>query len=74
MFADEMFTTTDSGGRKVELCEGGKLRQVTYENAKEYAEAIANCRLNECLEAYDLIRRGISAVVPIQLLNLFSWQ
>ena len=74
MFADEMFTTTDSGGRTVELIPDGKNIQLTYDTAREYAEGISKARLDECTEQYALIRKGLSAVVPVQLLSLFTWQ
>jgi hypothetical protein len=74
MFADEMFTTTDSGGRTVELCEGGKNKPVTYENASEYGDAIASCRMSESTDVYAQMRRGMSGIIPVQLLSLFSWK
>ena len=33
MFSEETFTTTDSGGRTVDLVEDGSNKYVTFENA-----------------------------------------
>mmetsp|Transcript_7887 Transcript_7887/g.7758 ORF Transcript_7887/g.7758 Transcript_7887/m.7758 type:complete len:270 (-) Transcript_7887:37-846(-) len=71
---DEKFTTKDSSGREVELIPDGKEKQVTFHNAGEYADLIEKYRLNENPKAYEAIRNGISAVVPIDYLNLFSWK
>jgi len=65
MFADEMFTTTDSGGRTVELIGDGKNIQVTYENAHDYAEGISKARIAECMDQYALLRKGMTAVIPL---------
>ncbi|CAG9334942.1 unnamed protein product [Blepharisma stoltei] len=74
MVYDEKFTTKDSSGREVELIEGGKEIQVTYENAAKYADLIEQYRLNENPKAYEAIRKGMSAVIPTDFLNLFSWK
>ena len=37
---DEYFVTHDSAGQEVELCEGGKVRKLTYENSSEFAQRI----------------------------------
>ncbi|CAG9327548.1 unnamed protein product [Blepharisma stoltei] len=71
---DEKFATKDSSGREVELIPNGKEISVTYETAKEYADLIEKFRLSEGAKAYEAIRNGISAVVPIDYLNLFSWK
>jgi len=42
-----MFTTLLSDGKEVELCPGGKNRQVTFDNVQEYIELIIEVRLNE---------------------------
>lgn len=31
-------------------------------------------RLNEAVEQYSAIRKGMSTVVPLNLLNMFSWK
>ena len=71
---DEKFTTKDTSGKEVELKEGGKGIQVSYENAKEYSELVEKLRLNENQKAYEMIRKGMSAVIPMDYLNLLSWR
>lgn len=73
-FSEEFFTTRLSNGEVVELVPGGKSVQVTFEKALEYAELIVKARIGEGKEWYKAIRKGISAVIPIDLLNLFSWK
>lgn len=74
MAYDEKFTTRDSSGREVELFPGGKEKSVTYENCGEYADLVVKLRLNENPKAYSKLREGISASVPLDYLNLFSWK
>ena len=71
---DEKFTTKDSSGKEVILKENGKNLPVTYENAKEYADLVEKSRLSEGQEAYDLLRKGMSAVIPLDYLNMLSWR
>lgn len=71
---DEKFTAKDSSGREIELKENGKNIPVSYENAREYSELVEKFRLNENQEAYDMIRKGMSAVIPMDYLNLLSWR
>ena len=74
MAFDEKFTTKDSSGRDIELIPGGKDVQVTYKNCSEYADLVLNARLNENTRVIQKLREGISAVIQIDLLNLFSWR
>ena len=73
-FSDEVFTTRLSNSDLIELIPNGKNINVTYENCLEYAKLTQSARLNEANEFYKVIRKGISAVIPLQLLNLFSWK
>jgi hypothetical protein len=73
-FENETFTTQDSSGNIVELKENGKEIPVVFGNAKEYANLIEKFRLSEGEFIYTLLRKGMSAVVPIDLLNMFSWK
>ncbi|OMJ70944.1 hypothetical protein SteCoe_30969 [Stentor coeruleus] len=74
MAYDERFVTKDSSGKEVELLPEGKDKVVTYDNCGEYADLVAKKRLDENSKAYEKIRQGISAVVPVDYLNLFSWK
>lgn len=73
-FENICFSTHDSSGRLVELIERGGEVLVTYERAQEYGQMVENLRLNESEKQYACIRRGMSTVVPLNLLNLFSWK
>ena len=73
-FDGETFTTRDSSGRTVELCPDGANRLVTFENALEYADLLERQRLTEAGAAYAAIRKGMSAIVPMNLLYMFSWK
>lgn len=67
------FTTKNSAGREISLVPGGKDTIVTRERAEEYANMIEALRLNENLEAYEMIRAGLGAIVPLNLLFVMSW-
>lgn len=73
-FENICFSTHDSSGRLVELVEHGSELMVTYEKAQEYSELVEKLRLHESERQYAAIRRGMSTVVPLNLLNLFSWK
>jgi hypothetical protein len=73
-FEGETMTTKDSSGRSVPVIEGGETQPLTYERVAEYADLVEHLRLTENEEAYRQIRRGISIVVPLIALNLFSWK
>jgi len=69
----ETFTAQSSDGRIVELKAGGKDIPVTWRNRMEFCTLIEQFRLNEFKLQTEAIIRGIAAVVPIQLLYLFTW-
>lgn len=73
-FGGETFTTVDSGGRVIELRPGGRSISVTVRNAGEYADLLETQRLHEAAEAYSALRQGLSAVIPLHCLYLFSWK
>jgi len=71
---DENFTTADSSLRTIELIENGSEVPVTYHNAQEYAGLVEKCRLSEGEPQYAAIRKGMSAIIPMNLLSLFNWK
>jgi hypothetical protein len=73
-FENICFSTHDSCGRLVELVERGSEVLVSYDRAFEYSCMVETFRLNESEKQYAAIRRGMSTVVPLNLLNLFSWK
>lgn len=70
----ENFTTALSDGSKVELKEGGKDIDVTYENRLEYVNLVRQRRLVESRAQVAAMRRGLAAMVPIDALSLFTWE
>ena len=73
MIEDLNFTTRNSAGVSVELLQSGAYQKVTPENMKQYADLISEYRLHENDEAYLRIRQGMSLVIPLDFLNMFSW-
>jgi len=66
------FTTKLSDGTVVELKENGTNIQVNPENRQEYVGLVLAARLTEHTAAIEAIRRGVSKIVPIQLLNMLT--
>jgi len=60
------------GENIIELCDDGANIAVTIDNAKVYADLLEKHLLFENHKAYESIRKGISAVAPIDRLNLFT--
>lgn len=73
-FENICFAAHDSSGHLVDLVERGSEIQVTYEAAAEYSVMVEKFRLMESEKQYAAIRKGMSTVVPLNLLNLFSWK
>lgn len=69
----ESFTSTLSDGTVVELKANGRNLPVTKENCKEYIRLVKASRLQECKPQVDAMLRGISKIVPVQLLQLCVW-
>ena len=70
----ESFTCQSSDGREVELCPGGASIPVTWENRIEWAAKVEHYRLHESEAQVAAIRSGMAAILPAQLLPLFTWR
>jgi len=70
----ETFTTRLSDGSIVELKPGGKYSPVTWDSRMEFCALAEQLRLNEFKLQTEAIIRGVSCIIPIQLLYLFTWQ
>jgi len=68
------FCCADVTGEEVELIEGGRDVPVTAENAAEFAELLLKDRLTFDTLQLQAIRRGMSTVVPVQLIHIWSWR
>ncbi|MDP2438848.1 MAG: hypothetical protein Q8P67_24145, partial [archaeon] len=74
LMADLSFMTMLSDGTEMELVPGGRHIQVTHDNRLEYVELVERARLTEIQAQLDSIRLGLSELVPVQVLEVFSWQ
>ena len=70
----ETFTALLSDMSSLELLPGGNSTPVTYERRKEYAELLLKARLAESELQCQAVRKGISFVVPLALLNFLTHQ
>jgi hypothetical protein len=62
------FTTTASNLAEVELFPGGNLKEVTYQNRKEYYDLVIQYRLHEFDKQAAAVRSGLATIIPIDLL------
>lgn len=69
---DINFTTTLSDGTKVALIPNGEETKVTLQNWREYIALCEKYRLRESSIMYRAFRDGLSSVVPVELLSLFT--
>lgn len=68
------FTTVISNGETVPLMPGGGEELVTYDNRLKYCKLVKEQRMNETKAQIDAIRQGLTTVIPVELLNLITWQ
>ncbi|TNV74890.1 hypothetical protein FGO68_gene13970 [Halteria grandinella] len=74
MAVDEKFTVLLNDGTEVELCPGGKKRQVTLDNLQEYVELLVSERLTRFDTQMKYIKEGISLIIPESVLFFMTWQ
>ena len=63
-----------SDGIERELRKGSGFRVVTFDTRLEWCEAVKAVRLGEFSNQIAAITRGMDSVVPMRVLQLFSWQ
>ena len=68
------FTTVLSNGETVSLVPNGGERLVTYEDRLEYCKFVKQKRMDESKAQIDAIREGLTKVIPVDVLNLLTWQ
>lgn len=68
------FVSHGSDGVESELIPGQRDRVVTYASRIEYCDAVLQRRLHEFDEQVAAISRGLDEVIPLRVLQLFSWQ
>lgn len=70
----ETMTTYLSDKTIVPLIEGGESVKLTFNNRDQYIKLVEETRLNESKVQMEAIRRGFGDVVPLQLLDLCTWE
>jgi len=70
---DQSFVTLLSNGSEVQLCKGGKAKQVTKDNLEEYIKLVIEARLNEFAQQMKVIKAAVEEVLPPHILYLLSW-
>ena len=67
------YTTVLSNGETVSLIPDGE-KMVTYDDRLEYCNLVKKKRMIESKLQIDAIRRGLSKVIPSEILSLLTWQ
>jgi E3 ubiquitin-protein ligase HERC2 len=70
---EDFFVTHNSANEEVELIPGGATAPLTYDNCSEFASCVAEARLHEADRQIAAIKQGLATVVPVDLLQLWSW-
>jgi hypothetical protein len=73
-FSSTTFTITDIAGQVVELIPGGLKQRVTFHNRFEYAAKVRKFKLGEVATQINAIKRGFACIVPLRIMQLFTWQ
>eukprot|EP00488_Nonionellina_sp_1-RS-2012_P001344 TRINITY_DN2152_c0_g1_i1.p1 TRINITY_DN2152_c0_g1~~TRINITY_DN2152_c0_g1_i1.p1 ORF type:complete len:178 (-),score=28.84 TRINITY_DN2152_c0_g1_i1:363-896(-) len=67
------FQGKSSDGNTYPLIPNGELIPITHKNVGHYKTAFINFRMKEYDFVCNAIRRGLSTVIPINILNILSW-
>ena len=68
------WTFNGSDGLERELRKGSGGRAVTWAQRHDWCDAVERCRLGEFDVQVAAIRRGMDSVVPLRVLQIFTWQ
>jgi len=68
------FVVNTADGRTVDLKKEGSKIKVTWENKDEFCDLWRQYKLNEFTVQVSSIKDGLAAIVPVQLLSLFTWR
>jgi len=71
-WAEYNFSTYLPDGTKVPLLPGGEDQPITLGNWREFVKCLERCRLQESSVMFKAFRDGLSAVLPLELLPLFT--
>ncbi len=70
---DSFQCVLSDGVSSAELCRGGASRKLTSSNRHEWVALATARRLHESDVQAAALREGVSAVIPIDVLNLFTY-
>jgi hypothetical protein len=70
---DLNFTVMTSDDRIVELKPNGTNIPVTFDTRNEYCDLVLDFRLHEFDRVAAAVRNGLSTIIPLRLLSLFTW-
>ena len=70
---DLMFSCETLNGQQIDLIENGSTIQVTCDRREEYCTLLEDYRLHEFDTQLEVLRKGLSMIVPIKPLTLFTW-
>jgi hypothetical protein len=70
---EDFFVTHNSAGEEIELMPGGASVPLTYDNCSQFAKSVAEARLREADRQIAAVKQGLATVVPVDLLQLWSW-
>ena len=68
------FTCQLSNGEIVELVPGGKNIMLNEENSSQFLDLYIKVRSTECSEQAQSIRKGLTSVIPEQILKFLTWE
>lgn len=74
VFHDINFTAIGSDQKVYPLVTGGDHKRVQWSMRHEYLQLLRQFRMNEFKDQCDAMRRGLSTVVPVAALSLFTWR
>jgi len=74
VMAERKFEVYGSDQVVYPLIPGGHTTPITFHNARLFCDALTKYRLSEFANQCEAMRRGLSTVVPLGLLSMFTWQ
>jgi len=72
--SDVRFAAYGSDGKMRPLIDGGDKKPLTWSNRQQFIREYRKFRVSEFAVQCAAMRRGLSMVVPVQVLSLFSWR
>ena len=70
----QCFEYADCQGHTRAVRPGGHEQRVAFDDAPRFAREVVNFRLYESWSAGQEVRRGLATIVPVDLMNLWTWR